>query len=366
MEEGSENENTRYMPDVQVTYEEDGNYIHDSEDKVAQLIRLLSASEAPEQQQNSSASSLPIDRKWQTVKRRRKRQPVAIDDPRKFFSDNSIAAMLSGDINQYREVVERQHTSDCVWIQRHTNDTPEHPAYRELRGRDKMIEFVGALMDVNPDMVVHVSERKLHICEDGSSYLVSKGTYSAMNVSSLKFTNMVKRTRKFLSSINPLGALRSFFYGGGLHYRHSYQQQSSNPDSAADQHTSVRHSPVEEESIATATANKSAKDRPKFSPSITSDHRPNSPPVSSASASTSFKTEMQAVESNSEVSTPQTQIVVVYDKEYTPSGVYAVISTVAFINPEFKIYKVEQFIKVEFTRFLLPWSTGLRTQGRNK
>lgn len=116
------------------------------------------------------------------------------------YTDNNVKAMLSGDIDLYREAVERQNTPDCVFIQRFTNDTPKYPAYREIRGRDKIIEYVGSLMVTSPDMVVTISGRKLHVFEDGSSYLVSKGTYSGVTIFPIIFTSMmIKRAFKYQS-----------------------------------------------------------------------------------------------------------------------------------------------------------------------
>lgn len=161
-----------------------------------------------------------------TIKRRVKRKPVAPNDPRKFYQDNSVAAMLSGDLNRLRQVVEQQNTPDCIWIQRYNpKDSPNLPSTREIRGIDKIIEFTAAMQQANPDFHINISGRRLHIHEDGSGYLVSKMTYSGITIVPIAITNFLRQTRSI--SIQLLHYEASLVVNNHHHSNHSSNSSSS-------------------------------------------------------------------------------------------------------------------------------------------
>lgn len=357
-------ENVRYVPEVQVTYEGDGDIV--DEDQMDQLMSdffyledmdsmfqsdegkvamddmhsvTMTVNTFPVENVLSSTNNFLMNQEKKKAKRRRCR-PIAIDDPRKFYADNNVAAWCSGDIDRYREVLERQNTPDCIWIQRHTNDTPQHPAYREIRGREKMIEFVAAMMEINPDMVMHLSNRKLHVCGDGSAYLVSKATYDAMTIFPIMFTAMVKRTQKFLSSINPIEALRSYFYGGNLQ---SVDKSLDGTTLAAEK---------------SAQKSKRRKTSPLDSTFVLPDQLGGASSIGRNSKDSSLSS--TSSESNAMVSTPETKIVVVPDMKHIPFRISSTISNVSYINQDGRIYKMESFVKVKVTRLAFASSREMR------
>lgn len=137
-------------------------------------------------------------KRGRAIKKRRK-QGISPNDPRKYYSDRLVNALCTGDIENVRAVMERYHDPNCVYIQRFTNNTPDLPGYREIHGREQMISFYRAFLASSPDCVVKVTDRQLNVYQDGSSYLVSKINFSGAWLFRIFFSNILRKTRSFLT-----------------------------------------------------------------------------------------------------------------------------------------------------------------------
>lgn len=147
----------------------------------------------------------------QRIRRRRKKLKIDESDPRPHFIDEVAEAYNTGDILKVREVFERHYESDCVFIQRYTQGTPDVPPHREFHSREQMLQYLGLYLEACPDGVLLVTSRKLHIRQDGTSYLVANLNFDAIWLFNVLLRNVVTTTKNLLARFNPLSAVYNYF-----------------------------------------------------------------------------------------------------------------------------------------------------------
>lgn len=147
----------------------------------------------------------------QRIRRRRKKLKIDESDPRPHFVDEVAEAYNTGDILKVREVFERHYEPDCVFIQRYTKGTPDVPPHREFHSREQMLQHLGLYLEACPDGVLVVTSRKLHIRQDGTSYLVANLNFDAIWLFNVLLRNVVTTTKNLLARFNPLSAVYNYF-----------------------------------------------------------------------------------------------------------------------------------------------------------
>lgn len=257
--------------------------------------------------------------------KKRKFDEIAADDPRKQFTDITVAAVGLGDERKIREVFDTHYTSDCAFILRFTKDTPELPNHREIHGRDKMIDFIMNVIEICPDCVLKVVGRQLNIYKDGSSYLVAKlnftGSWLLVAALQLFEPTLENSSTNHLSSV-PANVLPK-----------SYLEQSSNGSATA--------------AAAAMAATEFAVDRP---PSPASANSVSS--VSTLGTTTQAPSSGQSVtiNSNSKFSSSIFQmpfpVVPVLNKPQR-KRIHIAVSNVSHINAQGQIFKVDTYMKAD-------------------
>lgn len=147
----------------------------------------------------------------QRIRRRRKKLKIDESDPRPHFIDEVAEAYNTGDILKVREVFERHYEPDCVFIQRYTQGTPDVPPHREFHSREQMLQYLGLYLEACPDGVLVVTSRKLHIRQDGTSYLVANLNFDAIWLFNVLLRNVVTTTKNLLARFNPLSSVYNYF-----------------------------------------------------------------------------------------------------------------------------------------------------------
>jgi hypothetical protein len=176
-----------------------------------ELFQVLCNEMAEEKFWDGSKQTQSSSKKQLNQLRKRKRQPIPENDPRKYYIDNIMNAFNSGDINQIRTVFMNQNTSDCLFIQRYSAEIPDVPAHREFHGVELMIQYLEQLLEAIPDGLLVVTGRQLNIRVDGSSYLVARVNMSGLWLLQVLFSKVYTRTRNLLASWNPLASMYNYF-----------------------------------------------------------------------------------------------------------------------------------------------------------
>lgn len=196
------------------------------------------------------------------------------------------------------------------------------------------------MQQANPDFHFHISGRRLHIHEDGASYLVTKQTYRGISVVPIAMTNVQQppsrkqpTTAAAQEVIHPIASIRQYFsHGTRNNDADDYGSEFVISDGNISSASSVSMSSVPPDSVMTnhfigiTTV------------SATSQQKPAQSIVTSVGALPP------------QFGTPATKFVVVPDiKQQPPQMVTAIASNIAYINQDWRIYRNETFNKVHVT-----------------
>lgn len=342
----------------------------------------------------------------QRIRKRRKNMEINENDPRPHYVDNVAEAYNTGNINQLREVFERQYEPNCIFLQRYTKETPDVPAHREFHSRDHMLEYLSYFFEACPDGILVVTSRKLHIRQDGTSYLVAKLNFNAIWLFKVILRNVLTSTKNLLANFNPLSTLYNYFISNltpsnSANCHDAVQPPpdaycSQEPERVPPANTITEGKPEDVEAfkiqccdpLSSNLANQQLLDdtqmKEEEESSVISDHIYGPSPLSGAevtyptswlnqcslyaatqsalfalssswvdtsdqstisAASTTY--DMSTVTSPIEVSTSETTFTL--QPKRHPHRVNIAVSYVAHINENFKIYKAESFVRGEFS-----------------